>query len=92
MKAKYNYAMLSLFCHSNFESFCHMANLTKTTAQKKSLTPAMEDYLEAIFDLDKEKRVVRVKEIARRMNVKMPSVSSILNTLNYRGLVIYDKA
>jgi len=30
----------------------------------KPLTPAMENYLEAIFNLGKEKRVVRVKDIA----------------------------
>ena len=51
----------------------------------------MEDYLEAIFDLDKEKRVVRVKDIAKRMDVKMPTVSSMLKTLNDRGLVHYEK-
>jgi DtxR family Mn-dependent transcriptional regulator len=51
----------------------------------------MEDYLEAIFDLDKEKRVVRVKDIAKKMNVKMPTVSSMLKTLNERGLVNYEK-
>ena len=51
----------------------------------------MEDYLEAIFDLDKDKKVVRVKDIAKRMNVKMPTVSSMLKTLNGRGLVNYEK-
>ncbi|WP_231716220.1 metal-dependent transcriptional regulator [Desulfosarcina alkanivorans] len=58
---------------------------------EKPLTSVMEDYLEAIFDLDKEKRVVRVKDIAKRMNVKMPTVSSMLKTLNTRGLVNYEK-
>ena len=58
---------------------------------EKRLTSVMEDYLEAIFDLDKEKKVVRVKDIAKRMDVKMPSVSSMLKTLNDRGLVNYEK-
>lgn len=62
-----------------------------STGDKKPLTAVMEDYLEAIFDLDKEKRVVRVKDIAKRMNVKMPTVSSMLKTLNQRGLVNYEK-
>ena len=57
----------------------------------KPLTSTMEDYLEAIFDLDKEKKVVRVKDIAKRMDVKMPTVSSMLKTLNNRGLVNYEK-
>lgn len=59
--------------------------------ENKPLTAVMEDYLEAIFDLGKEKRVVRVKDIAKRMNVKMPTVSSMLKTLNQRGLVNYEK-
>ena len=58
---------------------------------EKPLTSVMEDYLEAIFDLDQEKRVVRVKDIAKRMDVKMPTVSSMLKTLNNRGLVNYEK-
>jgi len=31
------------------------------------LTPTMEDYLEAIYNLSQEKRVVRVKDIAKRL-------------------------
>ena len=57
----------------------------------KPLTSVMEDYLEAIFDLDQEKRFVRVKDIAKRMNVKMPTVTSMLKTLSGRGLVHYEK-
>ena len=57
----------------------------------KPLTSVMEDYLEAIFQLDEDKKVVRVKDIAKRMDVKMPSVSSMLKALNSRGLVNYEK-
>lgn len=55
------------------------------------LTSVMEDYLEAIFDLDQAQKVVRVKDIARRMGVKMPTVTSMLKTLDDRGLVQYRK-
>ncbi len=55
------------------------------------LTSVMEDYLEAIFDLDREQKVVRVKDIARRMGVKMPTVTSMLKNLDERGLVKYRK-
>jgi len=55
----------------------------------RPLTSVMEDYLEAIFDLDRERKTVRVKDIARRMNVKMPTVTSMLKNLNDRGLVNY---
>ncbi len=57
----------------------------------KPLTSVMEDYLEAIFDLDKKKKVVRVRDIAKRMDVKMPTVTSMLKTLRDRGLVHYEK-
>lgn len=58
---------------------------------RKPLTSVMEDYLEAIFNLDREKKFVRVRDIAKRMDVKMPTVSSMLKTLNSKGLVNYEK-
>lgn len=58
---------------------------------EKPLTSVMEDYLEAIFNLGKEKKVVRVKDIAKRLDVKMPTVTSMFKTLNKRGLVHYEK-
>jgi DtxR family Mn-dependent transcriptional regulator len=64
---------------------------SKQKEVQKPLTSVMEDYLEAIFDLDKEKKVVRVKDVAKRMDVKMPTVSSMLKTLKSRGLVHYEK-
>jgi DtxR family Mn-dependent transcriptional regulator len=64
---------------------------TKTPLNNKPLTPAMEDYLEAIFDLSQNKKVVRVKDIARRLDVKMPTVTSMLRTLRGKGLVHYEK-
>jgi len=55
-----------------------------------SLTPAMEDYLEAIYHLENERRIARVRDIARRLDVKMSSVSSALKSLSSRGLIRYD--
>ena len=55
------------------------------------LTPSMEDYLEAIHELSGEKRVVRIKDIARRMGVRMPSVTGALKTLGGRGLVAHER-
>ena len=57
----------------------------------KPLTPTMEDYLEAIFDLSEENKVVRVRDIARRLSVKTPTVTSMLKNLNDRGLVNHEK-
>ncbi len=55
------------------------------------LTPNMEDYLETISVLAKRNRVVRVKDIAKKMKVKMPSVTSALQKLKDRGLIDYEK-
>ena len=68
-----------------------MVTVKEEKVAQKPLTSVMEDYLEAIYNLDREKRVVRVKDIAKRMDVKMPTVSSMLKTLNSRGLVNYEK-
>jgi len=68
-----------------------MQNKNVNNILKKPLTPAMEDYLEAIFNLSKEKRVVRVKDIAKRLDVKMPTVTSMLKTLSKRELIDYEK-
>jgi DtxR family Mn-dependent transcriptional regulator len=51
----------------------------------------MEDYLEAIHVLSQRKRVVRIKDIARQMGVKMPSVTGALRTLGSRGLVEHER-
>jgi DtxR family Mn-dependent transcriptional regulator len=61
------------------------------TISKKNLTPTMEDYLEAIYNLSQEKRVVRVKDIANRLGVKMPTVTSMLKTLSEKGMIDYEK-
>jgi DtxR family Mn-dependent transcriptional regulator len=50
----------------------------------------MEDYLEAIYQLEKDRRIARVRDIARRLGVKMSSVTSALKSLNSRGLISYD--
>ncbi len=68
-----------------------MKDLQKNKTEQKSLTTTMEDYLEAIYVLDRDKKVVRVKDIAKKINVKMPTVTSMLKTLNKKGLVKYEK-
>lgn len=55
-----------------------------------TLSSAMEDYLEAIYHLEQEHRIARVRDIADRLSVKMSSVSSALRILNSRGLIRYD--
>ena len=54
------------------------------------ISPQLEDYLEAIFQLTAEKRVARVRDIAHSMGVQMPSVTGALKHLAQHGLVNYE--
>lgn len=53
----------------------------------KTLSPSLEDYLEAIYILKEKKGFTRVSEIAGFLNVKMPSVNSALKILVDKGFV-----
>lgn len=54
-----------------------------------ALTPAMEDYLEAILALSAEGGVARARDIATAMEVSRPSVTGALRHLAEHGLVNY---
>jgi len=56
----------------------------------RRLSPSLEDYLEAIGALIRESEVARVRDIARRLGVGMPAVTSALRTLSDRELVHYE--
>jgi DtxR family Mn-dependent transcriptional regulator len=58
---------------------------------KDPTTPSMEDYLGALYDLRRGKRVVRVRDIAKKLGVKMPAVSDMLKALSKRGLIKCEK-
>lgn len=62
-----------------------------TTFYDTSLSANMEDYMETIAILAEKKKVVRVKDIAKSLNIKMPSVTSALQKLSEKGLIIYEK-
>lgn len=55
------------------------------------LSPSLENYLEAIYRLEKRNQLARVKEIAELLNVSMPSVTGAVRNLRERGLVHYEK-
>ncbi len=57
----------------------------------EKLSPNMEDYLETIYLLELERGNVRVKDIAERMEITMPSVSSALKNLEKQGFVSHDR-
>jgi DtxR family Mn-dependent transcriptional regulator len=55
------------------------------------ISESLEDYLETIHDLVRDKKVARVKDIARTRNVSMASVSTAMRRLADLGLVDYTQ-
>ncbi|MBW2276832.1 MAG: metal-dependent transcriptional regulator [Deltaproteobacteria bacterium] len=55
------------------------------------LTGSLEDYLETIYDLLREHKVARVKDIARLRCVKPGSVSPAMRRLAALGLIRYEQ-
>ena len=57
----------------------------------KNMTRSLEDYLEAIWLLSRERKVVRVKDVANRLGVTTSSVVEALHNLEQRGLIIHER-
>ncbi len=53
-----------------------------------ALTSAMEDYLEAVFMLQKQNGYVRCVDVAERLGVKKPSVSRAVRELSQSGHLV----
>ncbi len=56
-----------------------------------TLSESMENYLEAIFEIEKIKYVVRVRDVAKKLGVTMPSVNGALKNLEAKGLISHEK-
>ena len=54
------------------------------------LTESLEDYLEAIAELIAVEGHAHAKEIAAKLNVKMPSVTGALRQLEKMGCIVYN--
>ena len=63
----------------------------KWEIQFMPLSASMEDYLEAILEIEKSKRVVRVRDVAKKLGVTMPSVNGALKNLEAKGLISHEK-
>jgi DtxR family Mn-dependent transcriptional regulator len=71
-----------------------MVELSQTQPSRslpENLSQCLEDYLEAIYIINQDKKVVRVKEIAQFLNVKTPSVVDAITKLTERGFVVHEK-
>ena len=67
-------------------------NLTLGMAELQvEITPGLQEYLTAIYRLQRKGRNVRVKELADELNVTLPSVIDALKRLSKAGLVNYNR-
>lgn len=57
----------------------------------ESLTPSLEDYLEAIWLIGLEEKVVRVKHISKLMKIRPASVVGAMRVLSKKGLVSHER-
>ncbi len=55
------------------------------------LTFTMENYLETIYELSRERDGVRVSDIAERLGVTKASTNSAMSTLSEKGLITNER-
>ena len=60
------------------------------TKNHEELTESMENYLEAILELEKANKVARAKDIADKLQVQRGSVTGALKILHNKGLINYQ--
>ena len=58
--------------------------------ERIAISSSLEDYLEAIAEIIEVQGHAHTKEIAEKLNVKMPSVTNALQALSSRGLIRYQ--
>ena len=64
-------------------------NMEDTLNKPLSLTSALEDYLETIYELVRDNKLARVRDIARARGVRSASVSPAMRRLSDLGLIRY---
>lgn len=60
-------------------------------AKKIKISPCLEDYLETIYLIKEKRGIVKTNELAKKMDVKMPSVTESIKKLSKKGLAEYKK-
>ena len=58
-------------------------------AVRQNITPVVEDYLKAIYKLQKTDEPVRTFDLAAQLNVKPPTVTAMLKTLSDLKLIVH---
>jgi DtxR family transcriptional regulator, Mn-dependent transcriptional regulator len=55
------------------------------------ITRSVEDYLEAMYSLEQELGTIRVKDVAKSLGVKPPSVVEAVKKLSKMNMVTYER-
>ena len=59
--------------------------------QNLSLSPAMEDYLKAVFSLTRENKAASTQKLAQRLKVSPASATKMIKRLAESGLLAYER-
>lgn len=68
-----------------------MINTPMTSNGSERLPPSLEDYIETIYEISRDRKFARVRDIVKRRGVKSSSVTGALKKLEERGLIEYEK-
>ena len=55
------------------------------------LTQSIEDYLETIYIIEQKYKIVRIKQVAKFLNISLPSVSEAINRMKKMNLVEQER-
>jgi DtxR family transcriptional regulator, Mn-dependent transcriptional regulator len=55
------------------------------------LSESLENYLEAIYEIKEKRSIVRVRDVAKKLGVTMPSVNGALKSLEAKGFINHEK-
>ena len=58
--------------------------------EEHKISASLEDYVEAIHQISKEKQVVKAIDLSKRLDVKRSSVAEAIKNLTKRELVTYE--
>ncbi len=58
--------------------------------EEHKISASLEDYIEAIHQISKEKQVVKAIDLSKRLDVKRSSVAEAIKNLTKRELVTYE--
>lgn len=68
-----------------------LSRLREARKPSSDLTSSVEDYLEVIYELMRERGYARSVDISEYLGVKSPSVTNMLQRLHGMGLVVYER-